>query len=86
MTSQLLIMEKMSTLPNEMVHITPGCPMHLHGHWNKVMPFMKPSIIVDLNDALSSTTTRVDQLMTFIAIISCVKLKTTTSTTNTWSS
>jgi hypothetical protein len=24
--------------------------VHLHGHWNKVVPFMKPSIFADLSN------------------------------------
>jgi hypothetical protein len=31
-TSQLSIMEKMNTLLNKTIHITPGCVMHLHDH------------------------------------------------------
>jgi hypothetical protein len=50
MTSQSSIVEKMSTLANEMIHITPQCTMHLHGHWNKVMPHMKPSILADFSN------------------------------------
>jgi hypothetical protein len=50
MTSQLHIVEKMCTLFDETIHIMPKCTMHLHGHQNKVMPLMKPSILVDLNN------------------------------------
>ncbi len=35
---------KMSTLFDEIIHITFGCVMHLHGHQNKMVPFMKPFI------------------------------------------
>ncbi len=28
----------------------PGCIVHLHGHRNKVVPFMKPCILADLNN------------------------------------
>jgi hypothetical protein len=45
-------MEKMNEFPNETIHITPRCAMHLHGHWNKVVPLMKPSILVDLNNGV----------------------------------
>jgi hypothetical protein len=45
-------MEKMNTLPDETIHITPRCAMHLHGHWNKVVPLMKPFILVDLNNGV----------------------------------
>jgi hypothetical protein len=48
----LSIVEKTGTFPDEMIHITPGCAMHFHGHWNKVVPFMKPSILVDLNNGI----------------------------------
>jgi hypothetical protein len=50
MTSQSSIVEKTSTLPNETIHITPSCVFHSHGHWNKVVPLMKPSILVDFNN------------------------------------
>jgi hypothetical protein len=52
MTSRSSIMEKMSTFPNEMIHIAFGCAMHLHGHRNKVVPLMKPSILADLNNGV----------------------------------
>jgi hypothetical protein len=45
-------MEKMGTLPNETIHITLGCIVHLHGHQNKIVPLMKPFILVDLNDGI----------------------------------
>jgi len=51
MTSQLSIVEKMSTFLNEMIHIMPRCIMHLHGHQNKVVPFMNLSIFVDFSNA-----------------------------------
>jgi hypothetical protein len=38
----------MNTLFDETIHIMPGYAMHLHGHWNKMMPLMKPSILADL--------------------------------------
>ncbi len=44
------IMEKTSTLLDETIHITPGCVVHLHGNWNKMVPFMKPFILVDLSN------------------------------------
>jgi hypothetical protein len=50
MISWSSIMEKMSTLPDETIHITPKCVMHLHGHWNKMVPLTKLSILVDLNN------------------------------------
>jgi len=50
MTSQLFIVEKMGTLPNETIHITPRCIVHLHGHWNEMVPLMKPFIFLDFNN------------------------------------
>jgi hypothetical protein len=50
MTSSLFIVEKTNTLLDKMIHIMFGCTMHFHGHQNKVVPFMKPFIFVDLNN------------------------------------
>jgi hypothetical protein len=50
MTSQLSIMEKTSILLDEMIHIMPECIVHLHGHWNKVVPFMKLFIFINLSN------------------------------------
>ncbi len=44
------IMEKMSTFFDEMIHIMLECAVHLHGHWNKVVPVMNPFIFTDLNN------------------------------------
>ncbi len=44
------IMEKTSTLLDEMIHITPKCVVHLHGHRNKMVALMKPFILADLSD------------------------------------
>ncbi len=33
---------------DERIHITPRCTVNFHGHWNKMVPFMKPSIFADL--------------------------------------
>ncbi len=52
MTSQSTIVEKMNTLLDETINITPECVMHLHDHRNKVVPFMKPSILVDLRNGV----------------------------------
>jgi hypothetical protein len=52
MISQSSIVEKMGTLPNEMIHIMPKCIMHLYGHRNKVVPLMKPFIFLDLNNGV----------------------------------
>jgi hypothetical protein len=50
MTSRTSILEKTCTLLNEMIHIPLKCAMHLHDHWNKSVPFMKPFILVDFNN------------------------------------
>ncbi len=52
MTSQSTIVEKMNTLLDETINITPECVMHLHDHRNKVVPFMKPSILINLNNGV----------------------------------
>ncbi len=52
MTSWSSIMEKKNTLLNETIHITFGCVVHLHGHWDKVVPHMKPSILADLSNGV----------------------------------
>jgi hypothetical protein len=49
MTFQLPIVEKMGTL-DEMIHIPPRCSVHLHGRRNKVVPLMKPFILVDISN------------------------------------
>jgi hypothetical protein len=52
MISRSSIVEKMSTLPNEVIHITLECAMHLYDHRNKMVPFMKPFIFAYFsNDA-----------------------------------
>ncbi len=43
-------MKNIDTLLDEMVHIMFECVVHLHGYQNKVVPLMKPSILVDLNN------------------------------------
>jgi hypothetical protein len=53
MTSWLSIMEKINTFPIEMIHIMPECIMHLHGHRNKMLPLMKPFILVDLSNGVT---------------------------------
>jgi len=50
MTFWLSIVEKTGTFPNETIHITLGCTMHLHGHWNKMVALIKPSIFIDFNN------------------------------------
>jgi RsiW-degrading membrane proteinase PrsW (M82 family) len=73
MTSLLFIMEKTNTLLNETIHIMPGCAMHLHGHWNKMVAFMKPLYLRILVMVLSFATAPVGQVMTFKAIVFCVE-------------
>jgi hypothetical protein len=34
------IVKKTSTLLDDTIHISFGCIVHLHGHWNKVMPLI----------------------------------------------
>jgi len=52
MTFRSSIVEKMNTFPNKIIHIMPRCVVHLHGHWNKIVPLMKPSVLVDLNNGV----------------------------------
>ncbi len=52
MTSRSFIVEKTSTLLNEMIHIMPEFVVHLHCHQNKAMPFMKPFILMDLSNGV----------------------------------
>ncbi len=47
MASRLSVMEKMNTLLDEMIHIT-----HIHGRRNKVVPLMKPFILVDFTNGV----------------------------------
>ncbi len=46
------IVEKMGTFHNETIHIMPKCTLHLHGHQNEMVPFMKPSIFADLSNPI----------------------------------
>jgi hypothetical protein len=41
---------KRQTLPNETIHSMLKYVMHLHDHWNKMMPLTKLSILADLNN------------------------------------
>ncbi len=52
MTSQSSIVEKTNTLVDETIHIMLECIVHLHGHWNKVVPFLKPSILTNFNNGI----------------------------------
>jgi hypothetical protein len=49
-TSKSSTMEKTGTFPDETIHITPRCVVHLHGHQNKIVLFMKPFILVDFSN------------------------------------
>jgi hypothetical protein len=46
----LFIVEKMKTFHDEMIHITLEYIVYLHGHWNKMVPLMKPFILMDFNN------------------------------------
>jgi hypothetical protein len=74
-------MEKTNTLPYETIHITFRCAMHLHGHWDKVVPHMNPLYLHILAMALSSIVAPIGRLMTLEAIISRIELINTTLTT-----
>jgi hypothetical protein len=52
MTSWLSILEKANTLLDETIHIMHEFTMHLHGHQNKMVPLIKPSILVDLSNGI----------------------------------
>ncbi len=52
MTFQSSIVEKMNTFLDEVIHIMPKCVMHLHGHQNKMVPFMKLVILMNLNNGV----------------------------------
>ncbi len=43
----MFIVEKMGTLLDGMIHIMFECVVHHHGDWNKMVFFMKPSILAD---------------------------------------
>jgi hypothetical protein len=79
MTFRSSIVKKTSTLLNKMIHITPECTMHLHGHQNKMVPLMKPFILVDLSNGTKFYN------YTYSSTISHIRLVTTTLTTKTWS-
>ncbi len=51
MTSQLSIVEKMSTFFNETIHIMFKCVVHLHCYRNKMIPLMKPSTLANFNNS-----------------------------------
>jgi hypothetical protein len=80
------IVKKTSTIPNEMIHIMLGCALHLHDHWNKVMPLLKPSIFANLNNGAKFRSYTCWWLITLKATLYCIMLVTTTSTMKSWSS
>jgi hypothetical protein len=84
MISRLSIMEKTSIFPDEKIHITFECVVHLHGHRNKVMPLMKPLYLQIIAMALSLKVAPINELMAFKDIVFYVKLIIITSTMKTW--
>ncbi len=46
------IVERKSTFPDGTIHIMPRCVVHFHGHRNKMVPFMKPSIFTNFNNGV----------------------------------
>jgi hypothetical protein len=52
MISQFSIVKNTSTFPNKMFHITFECVVHLHGHWSKVEPLIKSSILANFNNGV----------------------------------
>jgi hypothetical protein len=52
MTFWSSIVEKTGTFLDETINITLECTMHLHGHRNKVVPLMKPFILVDIKNGV----------------------------------
>jgi hypothetical protein len=70
MTPQSSILEMMGTLFAETIHIMSRCAMHLHGHQNKVVPFIKPFVYLQiLVMVLSFIITSTGWLMTLEAIV-----------------
>ncbi len=84
MTSWSSIVEKIGTFFDEMIRIMLWCTIHLHGHRNKVVPFMKFSIFEDFNNGVKFHNYNVGRLMTLEVTISRVRSVTTTSTMKTW--
>jgi hypothetical protein len=85
-TFRSFFVEKMSTLLDETIHITLACVVHLHGHWNKMVPLMKPFILADINNNVKFHNCTCWLIMTFVATIFHVKSIATTLVTKTWSS
>jgi hypothetical protein len=84
MISRLSIVGKTSTFSNETIYITPKCIVHFHGHWNKMVLLLKPSIFVDINNGAKFCSCIASQLMTFETTVSRVRSITTTSIMKTW--
>ncbi len=74
-------MKKTNTFLDKTIHITAGCNVHLHGLRNKMVPLLKPCILVNLNKALNFTITPINRIMTLETIVSRIKSITTTSLT-----
>ncbi len=74
MISRSSIVEKTSTFSIETIHITPKCVVHFHGHWNKMVLLLKPSIFVDLNNGAKFCNCTASQLMTFETTVSRVEV------------
>jgi hypothetical protein len=83
MTFRTFILEKTGALPNEMIHISLRCVVHLHDHQNKMVPLMKPLYLWILTMVLRFATTPIGRLMTFEATVFRIRSVTTTSTTKT---
>jgi hypothetical protein len=64
---------------HSLIHIMPRCVLHLHGHRNKMVPFLKLFLYLwILTMALSFANAHVGQLITLEAIISQIGLVTIT--------
>ncbi len=47
-----MFQSKTSTFFDEMIHIMFKCAFHLHHRWNKVVPFMKPSLLTNFKNGV----------------------------------
>jgi len=74
----------MGTL-DETIHITLRCVVHIHGHWNRMVPFMKPFILANLNNDAKFATAPIGRLMTLEITVFHVRSITITSAMKTWS-
>jgi hypothetical protein len=76
------IVKKTSTLLDDTIHISFGCIVHLHGHWNKVMPLISlylQILVMTLNFIIAL----IGWLMTLEVIVFHIELITITSTMKT---